>query len=108
MVGGGPQNLVVPGRKFVKQGSLVVWSVKQKKRQPSLIFLFSDLLVTTKWSGTRPFLCCHHQSVTLRLVSERDGYPEAEKALVGGEGPQISGLLPTQVPGPLLRPGRHK
>jgi len=44
------ENLVVPGRKFVKKGSLVVWSVKQKKRQPSLIFLFSDLLVTTKWS----------------------------------------------------------
>jgi hypothetical protein len=45
------QNLVVPGRKFVRQGTLVVWSVKQKKRQPNQVFLFSDLLVVAKSTG---------------------------------------------------------
>lgn len=46
------ENLVVPGRKFVRQGTLIVWSVKQKKRQPNQVFLFSDLLVVAKSTGS--------------------------------------------------------
>lgn len=55
---------MVPGRKFVRQGTLIVWSVKQKKRQPNQVFLFSDLLVVAKSTGTRTTHARHARTRT--------------------------------------------
>jgi hypothetical protein len=59
-------NLVIAGRKFVREGNLDVWTLKHKKRRPRFVFLFNDLVVTAKaLKNTKGFLTNKKKNLTL-------------------------------------------
>jgi len=59
LVGGQPR-IVVPGRRFIKEGTLMKVSRKGNSSQERLFFLFNDMLMYCKQSACKPKLleCC--------------------------------------------------
>eukprot|EP01102_Stenamoeba_stenopodia_P003890 TRINITY_DN1400_c0_g1_i2.p1 TRINITY_DN1400_c0_g1~~TRINITY_DN1400_c0_g1_i2.p1 ORF type:complete len:388 (-),score=118.95 TRINITY_DN1400_c0_g1_i2:201-1364(-) len=50
-----PDELVVSGRRFVKEGDVQVWSVKERMKKNRHLFLFNDVLLITKKEGKKKY-----------------------------------------------------
>jgi len=50
-----PAELVVPGRKFIREGPVLIFNPKQKRKKQRYFFLFNDVLLLTKKEGERKY-----------------------------------------------------
>lgn len=50
-----PDELVASGRRFVKEGDVQVWSVKERMKKSRHLFLFNDVLLITKKEGKKKY-----------------------------------------------------
>jgi len=50
-----PSELLVPGRKFLKEGAIQIYNAKQKKKKPRYFFLFNDVLLLVKKEGSKKY-----------------------------------------------------
>eukprot|EP01100_Stratorugosa_tubuloviscum_P015458 TRINITY_DN892_c0_g3_i1.p1 TRINITY_DN892_c0_g3~~TRINITY_DN892_c0_g3_i1.p1 ORF type:complete len:312 (+),score=157.01 TRINITY_DN892_c0_g3_i1:53-937(+) len=50
-----PNELLIRGRYFIREGEVSVYNAKERKKKPRYFFLFNDLLLLTKKEGRKKF-----------------------------------------------------
>eukprot|EP01121_Diplochlamys_sp_Union-15-3_P011194 TRINITY_DN3214_c0_g1_i1.p1 TRINITY_DN3214_c0_g1~~TRINITY_DN3214_c0_g1_i1.p1 ORF type:complete len:197 (-),score=33.17 TRINITY_DN3214_c0_g1_i1:471-1061(-) len=78
-----PKNFLIPTRFFVREGPILLWNDKEKRKKKRYLFLFNDTLLITKPEGKRKYW--------LRvLIALSSGTTQAQDTdYVGGDYPEF-------------------